>query len=382
VSARDIRDEDAEHLVARLLTKRAGIGDEEFWLKRLHHWRRAGTDRPQILLVIDGLNQNWLKKDWADFLQPLYESGWAGLFAVLLSSWPDHWAELQRLAPLSPPPTEIQVGPFDDDELGGLLELHGCNRQTFSREMLNIMKVPRLSLLALEQREALAASGDITPERLAYEDWKHRINRKGTQVGISDEELKAFVRDLGSELRTSIDSAIFTRKKLCELLGKDSGKGRDDLLSTVGELIAGRWLQEGDKPHHFRINRELAPFALGVTLAFELRGALDEAGAAQRIAEFLDPFKAQRLGVAILRAATTAALLDPEVGRPARRAILGRWISEQNFSPVDFEAYWRIIGLDTELVCQFAEEMWLTGAAAARSPTRSSSRGRECLRVP
>lgn len=49
VSARDIRDEDAEHLVARLLAKRAGIGGEEFWLKRLHHWRRAKADGPQIL---------------------------------------------------------------------------------------------------------------------------------------------------------------------------------------------------------------------------------------------------------------------------------------------------------------------------------------------
>jgi hypothetical protein len=124
-------------------------------------------------------------------------------------------------------------------------------------------------------------------------------------------------------------------------------------------LIAGRWLHESDKPHHFRINRELAPFALGLTLAYELRSAFDEASAAARIAEFLDPFKAQTLGVAILRAATTSALLDGAVGRPARRAVIRRWLSEQNFSRIDFDAYWRIIGLDTELVCQLTEEIWL-----------------------
>lgn len=359
LSAKDIREEDIEALVARLLAKRLEHGDEGFWLRRLRQWRRTEFAGPQFLLVIDGLNQNWVKRDWADFLQPLYEDSWVGRFSVLLTCWPDHWGDLQSLAPLTPSPLEIEVKPFDDLELDALLTLHGMTRSQFSTRMLDLMKVPRLSLLALARQEALAASGDVTPERLAYEDWKYRIERRGVSLAITDDEFQDFVRDMGASLRSSLEAAVFTRKDLFERLGKDSGRQRADLQETVGELVAGRWLEPGDKPHHFRVNKSLVPFVLGLTLAHELREPADDAAAAAAIATFIDPLKGQSLGVAVLRAATTIALLDKDVRRPSRRCILRRWLDEQNFSQVDFDAYWRIIGLDVDLVCQITEETWL-----------------------
>jgi hypothetical protein len=359
VPAKEIRNEDVESLVARLLTRSLEHGDDAFWKRRLRQWRRAELDGPQFLLVIDGLNQNWSKRDWADFLQPLYDEKWAKRFSVLLTCWPDHWVELRSLAPLTPKPLEIDVGPFDDAELDALLALHGLNRRHFSNQMLELMKVPRLSLLAIAEREALAASGDVTPERLAYEDWKHRLTRRGSALAISDPEFQDFVRDIGRTLKTSLEGGVFTRKELFERLGKDSGKERSDLLETVGELVSGRWLEPGDKPQQFRVNKDLVPFALGLTLAHELSQSVDDSGAAAIVADFIDPFKGQSLGVAILRAATTAALLDLNVGRPGRRTIFKRWLNEQNFSQIDFDAYWRLIGLDVDLVCQITQETWL-----------------------
>ncbi|MES0100540.1 hypothetical protein [Mesorhizobium sp. M0019] len=360
VSAKEIRDENVEDLISRLLAGRLEHGDRVFWQRRLDQWRRANIDGPQFILVIDGLNQNWTKRDWADFFQPLYDERWMGRVAVLMTCWPDHWADLQKLAPLTPEPIEIPVTNFSEAELDLLLASHGLTRNGFADPMLAMMKVPRLSLLAIRRQKELAESGDVTPERLAYEDWKNRIARRGSALAITDAEFQDFVREIGTTLRTSVESSAFTRSELLDRLGRDSGKERKDLLETLGEIVAGRWLEPGTRANEFRVNPELTPFALGLTLAHELREASDDGSAATIIAGFVDPFKGQGLGVSILRAATTVALLDPEVGRGARRAILKRWLSEQNFMQVDFDAYWRLIGIDVDLMCQNIEDTWLS----------------------
>ncbi|MDX8508622.1 hypothetical protein [Mesorhizobium captivum] len=360
VSAKDIRDETVEELISRLLATRLQQGDRQFWQHRLDQWRRAEAVGPQLILVIDGLNQNWMKRDWADFVQPLFDQRWLGRIAVLMTCWPDHWAELHKLAPLTPEPVEIPVTVFSNEELDLLLSRHHLSRESFTEPMLALMRVPRLSLLAITRQKELAESGDITPERLAYEDWKNRILRRGSALAIGDGEFQDFVRDIGTTLRKSVENSAFTRRDLLDRLGRDSGKERKDLLETLGEIVAGRWLEPGKRAHEFRVNPELTPFVLGLTLAHELKQAPDDGPAAAIIAGFVDPFKGQTLGVAILRAASTIALLDPEVGRGARRAILKRWLAEQNFMQVDFDAYWRLIGLDVDLICQNVEETWLS----------------------
>ncbi|MER9650056.1 hypothetical protein [Mesorhizobium sp. M0199] len=360
VSAKDVRDENVEDLITRLLATRLEHGDRAFWQHRLDQWRRAAVDRPQLILVIDGLNQNWTKRDWADFVQPLYDERWVGRVAILMTCWPDHWVDLHKLAPLTPEAVEIPVANFSDPELDLLLASCGLSRKGFADPMLAMMRVPRLSLLAITRQKELAESGDVTPERLAYEDWKNRIARRGSALAITDAEFQDFVREIGTTLRTSVKSSTFTRSDLLDRLGRDSGKERKDLVETLGEIVAGRWLEPGTRSHEFRVNTELTPFVLGLTLAHELKEASDDGSAATIIAGFVDPFKGQRLGVAILRAATTIALLDPEVERGARRAILKRWLLEQNFMQDDFDAYWRLIGLDVDLMCQNIEDTWLS----------------------
>ncbi|MCP1605980.1 NACHT domain-containing protein [Pseudomonas citronellolis] len=367
VPAQEIEQKPLDELIARLLEKRLGHGNQQFWRRRVNQWLKLRPETPQFLLMIDGLNQYWQMRNWAEILQPAYADEWVGRICVLLSCWPDHWEQLHKLASLSPIPTEIVVQRFNDQELDALLDAHGLTRKSFTAEMLELMRVPRLtSLVILRQRE-LAASGDITPERLALEDWKNRIDLRGAGLEISDVEFQEFIADLGRRLRNSIENTVVTRANVYERLGQDSGKGRNDLLSTVAEMVSGRWLISTERPHTFKVNPTLMPFALGLALAHQLKPADVDATASATIAEFIDPFSSQPLGVRILRAAATVALLDPGVSRPARRALLTRWINEQNFSSDDFEAFWRIIGLDTELVLHIIEETWLRPRATSTS---------------
>ena len=359
IPAKEVGQGSLSELIAQFLEKRLNHGSIQFWQRRIAQWLKLRTDGPQILLVIDGLNQYWQKKDWADLIQPAFDDHWNHRISILMSCWPDHWNDLQKLASLIPRPTEIRVERFDDSELDALLKEHDLSREGFSSDMLSLMKVPRLSALAIVLQQKLIASGDITPERLVFEDWKHRIELRGSQLAISDAEFQIFITELGMRLRSSINNMSLTRHNVIEQLGRDSGKGRADLLSTVAELISGQWLVPTGQPNQFRVNPTLTPFALGLALVHHLKPTNGSAAANDIIAEHIDPFSGQSLGVKILRAAVTTALLDNTVSRQVREALLLRWISEQNFSGLDFEAFWRIIGLDTELILKIVEEIWL-----------------------
>lgn len=363
--AKDVREEPFIDLLARVLSERVGSEGLEFWRRRIGQWLRQETAMPQFLIMIDGLNQNWSKRNWAELIQPAFDDDGRGRFAIVMSCWPDHWAELQRLASLAPATTEILVDRFDDNELDALLVRHGLDRSKFSHGMQALMSVPRLSALAISRHQELAESGDITPERLAVEDWKHRIELRGAALSISDAEFQSFVSQLGDELRLSIEGTVLTRHGVLERLGRDSGRERDSLQSTVNELIAGRWLEPAGRPNHFKVNAALVPFALGLSLAHQLKDVSEDAAANAIIADHIDPFRGQTLGSSIMRAAVTAALLDRAVLRPARRALLTRWLAEQNFSSWDFEAFWRVIGLDSELVFTIIEDEWLGRAGSS-----------------
>lgn len=356
--ARRVQGGDPEALIADALAAQTGRRDGAFWRKRLRLWKRAGPDGGRLLIVIDGLNQNWMKKDWADLLQPLFEDGWDDRVSVLMTAWPETWQALGNLTPLRPEPSTLPVPPFSDEELTAFLDDHGCQRSDFGDEILELMSVPRLSLLAMTSRQTLEASGDVTAERLVYEDWRHRLARGSASPGLSDEAFKTLVSELGALAASSVASLPVSRRELLDRLGRDSGAGHEDLSTTLADLVAGRWF-EPTGPHHFRIKTSLTPFALGLALAAELQGDIGEDAARARIAEFIDPLKGQSLGAATLRAATTAALLDSGVHRPARRALVVRWLGEQNFSNQDFQAWWRILGSDASLFCDLAEDWWL-----------------------
>lgn len=358
VPGTDAVDVDVKAMVARLLFERTGIRDTTYWRRRLEAWGEASPSLP-ILLILDGLNQNWNRTDWANFLQPLFATSERGRFRVLMTCWPDWWHDhLGELAALEPQAARIDVRGFTDPELDALLASHNYARKDLAPGLLSLMRVPRLSLLALKHKQALEASGDMTPERLAYEDWKDRLRHGSARAAWSDEEFKAFVAGMARDVQRASSQGSLSAREIIERLGHASGAERADLSITLQDLVAGRWLERFGPSHHYRINPDLTPFALGFGLAAELVG-LSEETAEALVAEAVDPLRDHGLGVGVLRAAVTAALLDSRVTSGARRAILTRWLGETNFSGQDFEAWWRLIGADPELILDLIERAWL-----------------------
>ncbi|UWR25546.1 hypothetical protein K3757_13915 [Sulfitobacter sp. S223] len=358
LSAKDVGSNDPIQHIANCLARYTGLRTTEFWLRRLVLWAKSDKALP-ILLILDGLNQNFNKRDWVGFLQPLLADELDGRFRVLMTCWPDWWSSMGELLHLEPAPTSQSVVNFSDLELDALLNQHGLERANFGSDLIEMMKVPRLFHLAIKHRIELEGSGDVTAERLAYEDWKHRLKLGTARADWSDIEFRDFLAGLGSELGANLGATTLTTRELTERLGCESGAEQLDLKATIQDLVAGRWLQSTTTPHRYRVNQDMVPFVLGVALSSQMRAVEGIETANAKLADFIDPYRGQSLGVAVIRAAVTAALIDPSVGRDARKALLLRWLQEQNFRVVDFEAWWRLIGTDTELFCSLVEEQWL-----------------------
>lgn len=352
--------EDVKSTIANALCKQTELKSSAFWKRRLQLWETCKGDGVCILVLIDGLNENSNFINWAGWLQPLFEDYPIGKYRVVVSCWPDWWQRsLYRLANLAPPPREIKVEQFDERELNALLVRMGLTRSDFAPDVLDLMRVPRLSSLVMTHRAKLKDSGDVTAERVIYEDWKDRLCRHGTKVGLSDEELKAFVSELGKKLQKDIDQ-VMTRGDVVRILSDDSGRAFSELKSAVADLVSGRWLQPGKKVNSLKVNEDRIPFALAAALMANVpEDQTDAAVLENKIAEFFDPLKAHSLGAAILRAATTISFIETRASSMCRKVFLSKWLNEKNFRNSDFEAFWRLVGIHPNVVLDLAEEWWL-----------------------
>ena len=344
--------------IAGAIAKQTGIQSSSFWERRLKLWESSQGNGVRILIIIDGLNENFHFVNWADWLQPLFEDRLVCMYHIIVSCWPDWWrTSLAELMNLVPQPQEILVERFGDGELDSLLTAMNLTRSDFAPAVLELIRVPRLSSLVMTHRDKLKDSGDVTAERVIYEDWKDRLQRRGPKVGLTDQEMKAFVAELGEKLQLDLDQAM-TRGDVVKSLSEESGKTGPVLQSAVAELASGRWLQPGKKPNTFKVVRDRIPFVLAVTLMSKFRAEEDAVVLEAKIAEFLDPLKAHSLGARILRAATTIALIETQASAVFRRVVMSRWLEEQNFNVGDFDTFWRLIGIQPELVFDLAESWW------------------------
>ena len=362
IPARKVQHADAKRDIAEALRKQAGR-DADFWRRRLELWEKGRGDGLRILLIVDGLNQNFMFKDWADWLQPLLEQDVRAMYRVVVTCWRNWWTDkLFALTSLEPAPLDIEVQGFDDAELDTMLAKMGVQREDFAESVLKLMRVPRLSRVVMTHRQALADSGDVTAERVIYEDWKDRIRRQGTAAGLDDARMKEFVAGLGARLREDVERAV-SRRNIMDILCRDSGTAGEELEAAIAQLTSGGWFRPGDRPDTFRIETDRIAYVLAVALMSELKWNAGGGGFDAVIAEFLDPLKAHSLGAKILRAATSIALVEPDTSAGLRRAVVERWLDEQNFGDEDFESIWRVAGLDAKLFLDIAESDWLAARA-------------------
>jgi len=348
-------------LVARLLADRLPIRDQQFWRRRLALWAQEHTSAPRVLLVIDGLNQQPEFTGWQKTLQPFFDKDWNGLFAAAVTCRTAWWEDdLKALAALVPRAQTITVPVFDESELDQMLARFNLHRGAFGADMHEILAIPRYCQLAIKRREELAGSGDITIERLIYEDWRHRIARVGSGLAPSEDEFRAFITEQGTQLRSALDNGTpsLSRREMVEALDRDMGRGEPALRMALSEIVDGNWMQRAqDGSRRFRLNAKYVPFALGLALHQELR-TVGQIAASNHLGTFMDPLRGTDRGTAILRNAVTIALLDPASPEWLFNLLIDSWFGQQNFGVVDATTLGQLAPAAPARFLDFAERLW------------------------
>lgn len=360
VPARNIDTSDGPKLLAQELLKRTVLRDSDFWERRLLRWSSIVSDRPTILLVIDGLNQNWTYGEWSDLVTSLNVPKWSGKVAIIFTCRPDHWQNgLKSLGdlPAELTATRIEVQSFNDEELDELLTSYKLDKAAFQPSLLTFLRNPRLAKIAIERRDLLLDGGEITKERLIYEDWRHR--QHGAKKVLSHEDFVRFVGELGQTANRSLDDFTITRADILARLSAEGGQNAMKFEGVLGEVIDGGWFVKTDNPNQFSLSVDCLPAALALFALSELKKSPDAQGWGEILASLFDPLQGSDISVSILRFMGTFAIYDAALPRGLTKWLLGKWVGAQNFSPDDFQAFWRLIGCNPSVFIELADSDWL-----------------------
>ena len=268
--AANVRGGDLEALVAEALHRRTGIRTPDFWSRRLARWRKGGAVR--LLVVIDGLNQVRSRVSWGELLRTMPAEGWGDRVPVILTARADDWNRLNRLADLDPPPSTFEVRCFEPDELDELLRPMKLTRADFDPRLFELMRTPRLFSIALAHRGDAARLTELTPEALAFQEFRHRVHLHGSELPLDEEGFRDLVVRLGrrfAETRAGSEVTPLTRRELLDEVSAESGS-HDDLDTIVREVTGGQWLRP-TASHRFVLQPATVPLALGLALVDVLR---------------------------------------------------------------------------------------------------------------
>lgn len=357
VPAKNVGGTDSDEIIANTLYTAFQIRDQAFWKRRVSRWLSDETSRPNLLVIIDGLNQNWMYSSWSELVLAISGSDRRGKAAVLLTVRPDFFNfRLKCLQDLSTTPVQVTVEPFNDAELEQLLALYGLEIRELSEPLLKLFRNPRPCRQALRRRKELEESGDITPERVVYEDWRGR-QPQALKV-LSEKEFRTFITGLAQRYKDNIKGSEVSRKQLLSELTMDSGDDSLRYEGVLSEIIDGGWVTSSGKTHQFKVLDSKLPYVLGLALVSELSEAESEEEVRSSLDKALDAYQGSDYSVKILRCASTFAMMEEGTPEVVRRGLLTYWLAAQNFGLTDFESFWRCLGLFPETVLDVAERCW------------------------
>ena len=335
-------------LIAGALAACTGTQDAQFWTRRAESFaKRSSAARPAILLVLDGLNERPLA-DWRTLLESLRMSPWSDHVATVLTCRPAYWrAEVASGARDSF--QLFEVGAYDDSELESALHIAGLQASDLPKALEPLLRLPRYLKLTIQHQSALEQSGDMTVDRLLYEDWKDRsAHKRGL---FSDADFRSLLVQLAESNRDTL-----TKKE-----AKDLIPPTDEFLTGLSEITTGGILVQNSLGRYVVEPRRLIQ-GLGLLLADGVRSVADQGESAMReaMASLLEPQADMDRKVGICRSAVTFAVLEPDFPENARSILLEQWIGSRNLSREDTDSFTAYLPVREESYLRLVEHFWTT----------------------
>ncbi len=264
------------------------------------------------------------------------------------------WRE--RLGARLPPCEEIDLTPYDDQELHQALCLRDLSLGEIDDRVLPLLRRPRYLDMVARLHGEMADAAEITIERLIYEDQRDKWSRRQSDVAglMSHEDFQEFLCGLVERLRHG--QPVRRPDLMNELSGFGDGR---DLLT---ELETGGILKRAGTAG-WTVNRRWLVLGLGLLLAETARQAAQTGtdGAVQEaIRRSMEPqpdmdIKVEICGFALLHALHHA---DDRFAMPVRLALFRAWIEGRNIAEADWRRLPAYLPLSPETYLEMAEVLW------------------------
>ncbi|MCI5144086.1 MAG: hypothetical protein D3923_00845 [Candidatus Electrothrix sp. AR3] len=340
-----------ESLLSEVITKQLKKYGEEYWQRRLQRWlKRPAGSTPLLLLVMDGLNEG-SDVNWRHLLEKFSVEPWFSRVAVLMTCRNNFWQEKMTAVDSV---TRFELLPYDDTELNQALAESNLPLTEFHKNIIDILRVPRYFDLAVRLRKNIGSKGEITRERLIYEDWRDRIGRKSDNSSdnslMNDKEFLDMIRDLS---RSAMKPGNLSRRDVADELSPYEEHYRvRKQLESEGII---KW-DDGS----CGINKKHLTLGLGLLLAKE---AVDAEKYGKNIVETITCFQEPQPDMDLKVSICAMALCHAVYTNLSQEVCLGLckvWVSGRNIDKEDWQRITAYLPVRPEVYLRLMEQIWLS----------------------
>ncbi len=328
----NISDKETDRLVSQLI-RQTGDGVTEITRER---WRRRlrqlpsdpTTDRPRLIVLIDGINQR-PKSDWGRIIERIsYELIQLRGRLIVTSRTPYFQSRVKNR--LAVPFTEIVVPEWTEAERDEILTKHGIKASDLHRPVATSLRNPRLLGIAIELLEKANITNleELSVHRLLFEHI--RITERDAPVQQSAQEF-----------------ACRLQKDAQEIMSRVKEKQKDDLTVLESDLPAvadGRFYYaiDGD-PTRYSLKGEGLTLALGFAVIGRLRTAKrNRRDMDAELAVIIESIAALDDTAHALMAALTVAVVDEQCDQDITSSLSKGSAGLQNPDQAEFPAFLRL----------------------------------------
>lgn len=312
---------DIVEVLANAISRQQNTRDIDFWEKRILNWmNRPPSNDPLIVLVIDGINE-YFDFDWVSILNKLGNENdcYYDRIAIILTSrtiyWKDRVSKLDHLKK-----DQWVLPPFNEEELSEALSKYSLTVYDFPTELHPLIRKPRYFELIAKYRGEMIESGDITVQRLIYEDIKDRIKNIRDQ-SFTDKDFEALIVELADKALQG--NHLLKLGDFANVLPFVNAK-----REIIGQLITGGIFIKDEKVKNiFKLEPNRLAHGLGILLVEELRriSSNDPKIIEEGIARFLEPQPEMDFKTEIVGAAVFQVMINKDYKEPLRYQLLKYW---------------------------------------------------------
>ncbi|MEK7990830.1 MAG: hypothetical protein VSS52_007470, partial [Thiotrichaceae bacterium] len=317
---------------------------EHYWERRLKRWLERDTkNQPVLLLVLDGLNEN-PNFGWIPFFDQL--ALWKNQIAVIATCRTTYWKNSLSNMP-NCPVLKKTLESYDDEELQQILEHHGLQLNEFDSALHDLLRKPRYFALVIRLHSKLDTKGEVTVERLIYEDYKDKHDSL-----LSHEDFQELIITLAKK---QLQKQEINNKP--QLFRELEGYHEDPYKPLTELISSGIIKKEGRK---WGLNKHNLILGLGLLVADKVEELVNEdkteAEITEAITAYLEPYA--DITVSICGMALYQSLLQKYFPNIGRLTLFQAWVDERNTSIEDWQRIPAYFPLNPDIYIEMAEHLW------------------------